>query len=156
MPSKYNEWKVYRTTMDISNENEYQYEIYINMGSITNEYEYKANINMGNYISSDKNKNINECSSNNAMNLTDNHYKMIYEANTCGVERDSNNTLGIYDTPLEIEYGLFKNPLKSTLVMHLIENNFMTDLSQRLPSLINNFEYSVDIQLYLLEWPSRT
>ena len=143
MPSKYNEWKAYRTAMEISNEKEYQYEMNINTGSLINEYEYKANTNMDNYKSSDKNIDINECSSKNAKNLTDNHYKMIYEANTGGVIRDFNDTVDIYDTALEVEYGLFENPLESTLLMYFIENNFMTDLSPRLLSL-SNFEHYDD------------
>ena len=37
----------------------------------------------------------------------------------------------IYHTPLGIEYGLFENPLESTILMYLIENNFMIDLTEQ-------------------------
>ena len=68
------------------------------MGSLTNEYEYEhqANINMGNYKSGDKNININECQSNNDMNLTDNHYKMIDGVNTGNAQRNLVDTVHIY------------------------------------------------------------
>ena len=55
----------------------------------------------------------------------------------------------IYHTPLGIEYGLFENPLESTILMYLIENNFMIDLTEQ--SLHNDrLEQYDDVQVHLL------
>ena len=74
---------------------------------------------------------------------------MIHEIQTGGNKRRSNDNDNIYHTPLGIEYGLFENPLESTILMYLIENNFMIDLTEQ--DLHNDsLEQYDDVQLHLL------
>ena len=100
--SKMNEWILYKTAtekyndMNIAsqslNENEYEYN--------ENEYEeykkgkneiYVHNINMGNY--------------------NDEIYGSI------NIKRALEDTQDVYDMPLQIEYGLFEDPLKTMNIM---------------------------------------
>ena len=74
---------------------------------------------------------------------------MVHELQTGGNERMLNNNNDIYHTPLGVEYGLFENPLESTILMYLIGNNFMIDLFEQ--DLDNDsLEHYDDIQLHLL------
>ena len=51
---------------------------------------------------------------------------MIHEIQTGSNKRMSKNNNDIYHTPLEIE-----NLLESTILLYLIENNFMIDLTEQ-------------------------
>ena len=80
---------------------------------------------------------------------------MIHEIQTGSNKRMSNDNDDIYHTPLGIEYGLFENPLESTILMYLIENNFMIDLTEQ--DLHNDrLEQYDDVQLHLLGYQYKT
>ena len=104
-PSKMNEWIMYKTAtekydiMNIAshslNENEYEY---YKKGN--NEiYAHNENENMGNY--------------------NDEIYGSI------NIKRAPKDTQDVYDMPLQVEYGLFEDPLETMNIMYLIENNML-------------------------------
>ena len=74
---------------------------------------------------------------------------MLYPLNTGSDKRTLDIINDTYDTPLDIEYGLFEDPLESILLMHFIENNFMIDLFSKDVSNKHLQQYD-DIQLHLL------
>ena len=74
---------------------------------------------------------------------------IIHEIQTGSNKRMFNENDDINHTPLEMEYGLFENPLESTILMYLIENNFMINLTEQ--DLHNDrLEQYDDIKLHLL------
>ena len=56
---------------------------------------------------------------------------MVHKLQTGNNKRMLNDNNDIYHTPLGVEYRLFENPLESTILMYLIENNFMIDLFEQ-------------------------
>ena len=104
-PSKMNEWIMYKTAtekddiMNIAshslNENEYEY---YKKGN--NEiYVHNENENMGNY--------------------NDEIYGSI------NIKRALEDTQDVYDMPLQVEYGLFEDPLEIMNIMYLIANDML-------------------------------
>ena len=80
---------------------------------------------------------------------------MIHEIQTGGNKRMSNDNDDIYHMPLRIEHGFFENLLESTILMYLIENNFMIDLTKQ--DLHNDrLEQYDDVQLHLLGHQDKT
>ena len=131
MLSKYNEWIMYKTTMSLTND-------------------YTMNINIQSLIKTYKDDHTKEYGLNKDIKgIKQDYNRMVHELQTGGNKRMFNDNNDIYHTPLGVEYRLFENPLESTILMYLIENNFMIDLFEQ--DLHNDsLEHYDDVQLHLL------
>ena len=143
-PSKMNEWILYKTAtekyndMNIAsqnlNENEYEYN--------ENEYEYNEN-EYEEYEEYKKGKNEIYVHNINMGNYNDEIYGSI------NIKRALKDTQDVYNMPLQIEYGLFKDPLKTMNIMYLIENDMLVSNINNAIKLENTW-YGDDIQNHLL------
>ena len=65
------------------------------------------------------------------------------------IKRALKDTQGVYDTPLQIEYGLFEDPIKTMNIMYLIEKDMLASNINNAVKLENTW-YVNDIQNHLL------
>ena len=61
------------------------------------------------------------------------------------IKRALKDTQDVYDVPLQIEYGLFEDPLKTMNIMYLIENDMLASNINNVIKLENTW-YVNDIQ----------
>ena len=65
------------------------------------------------------------------------------------IKRALKDTQDVYDIPLQIEYGLFEDPLKTMNIMYIIENDMLASNINNVIKLENTW-YVNDIQNHLL------
>ena len=126
-PSKMNEWIMYKTATE-------KYDI-MNIASHNlneNEYEYYT-----------KGKNEIYVHNENMGNYNDEIYGSI------NIKRALKDTQDVYDMCLQIEYGLFEDPLEIMNIMYLIENDMLASNINNVTKL-ENICYIDDIQNHLL------